>query len=298
MQRRCRPGSPKWLAVSGLYRLGRRRSWLAGGLEFTSAMSTAARTMTLALILLLAPAIATLAAQELEFTTENDLFTDETSRDDLYTFAFALATERHGTRFALREDAFTDRAAGVRFDETSWSFGRPLPVWRSWQSHAEAGAVRLGRGLFGEDVQNTVHRALGSDEVALTYLEPSVHGRLAFATERSWSPGGSFAVGPRVELEWVSDVRAHAIVAAAAAWRPHPLLTVDLLAGGRWSDADLALLAPHIEPFGAVVELGVTVYERIRLAWSYNDHGDGRTHLALGYRFARWRGAGEASVRN
>jgi|JI10StandDraft_1071094.scaffolds.fasta_scaffold187425_2 hypothetical protein len=259
-------------------------------------MRTAARITTLALVFLLAPAIGGLAAQQIEFTTENDLFTDDTARDDLYTFAVALEVERHGTHFALREDAFTDRAAGVRFDETSWSFGRSLPAWRSWRSHAEAGAVRIGRGLFGEDVQNTVHRALGSDELALAYLEPSVHGRLAFATERSWSPGGSFAVGPRLELEWVSDVRAHAIVAAVAAWRPHPLLALDLLAGGRWSDADLAALAPHIEPFGAVAELGVTVFERIRLAWSYNDHGDGRTHLALGYRFARWRGAGEARV--
>ena len=39
-----------------------------------------------------------------------------------------------------------------------------------------------------------------------------------------------------------------------------------------------------------------TVYDRIRLAWNYNDHGDGRTHLAVGYRFARWRGAGGALV--
>lgn len=259
-------------------------------------MRTAARLLICALLGLFAPAIGLLAAQEIEFSTENDLFTDETSRDDLYTFAFALATERHERRFALREDAFTDRAAGVRFDETSWSFGRPLPAWRSFRTYGEAGAVRIGRGLFGEEVQNTVHRALGSDGLELAYLAPSLHGRLAFAAERAWSPGGGFAVGPRVELEWVSDVRAHAILAAAAQWRPHPLLTVDLLAGARWSDADLAALAPHVEPFAAVAELGVTVHERIRLAWSYNDHGDGRTHVALGYRFARWRGAGEPRV--
>lgn len=259
-------------------------------------MRPAPRTLTLALFLLFAPAIGPLAAQRIEFTTENDLFTDDTARDDLYTFAVELATERHGTHFALREDAFTDRAAGVRFDETGWSLGRALPLRRSWQSYGEVGAVRIGRGLFGEEVQNTVHRALGSDELALEYLAPSLHGRLAFASERSFAPGGTVAVGPRIELEWVSDIRAHAIVAAAVQWRPNAAFAVDLLAGGRWSDADLAVLAPHIRPFAAVAEVGVTVYDRIRLAWSYNDHGDGRTHLAVGYRFARWRGAGGALV--
>ena len=269
---------------------------MASGLELPPGMRPTARTPSLALTLLLATALGPLAAQQIEFTTENDLFTDDTARDDLYSFAVALSTERHGTHFALREDAFTDRAAGVRFDETSWSLGRALPAWRSWQSYGEAGAVRIGRGLFGEEVQNTVHRALGSDELALAYLDPSLHGRLAFTTERSWAPRGTFAVGPRLELEWVSDVRAHAIVAAAAQWRPHAAVAVDLLAGARWSDADLAALAPHIRPFAAVGEVGVTVYDRIRLAWSYNDHGDGRTHLAVGYRFARWRGAGGALV--
>jgi hypothetical protein len=260
-------------------------------------MRTAAHTLFLTLILLLAPASGRLAAQELEFSTENDLFTSDSARDDLYTFAFALTTESRGTRFALREDAFTDRAAGVRFDETGWSLGHRLPTWRSWQSYGEAGAVRLGRGLFGEEVQNTVHRAVGSDELALTYLEPSLHGRLAFATERAWATNDGFMAGPRLELEWVSDVRAHAIVAADLQWRPFPSLAVDLLAGARWSAADLAALAPHVKPFAAVAEVGVTLHDRIRLAWSYNDHGDGHTHLALGYRFARWRGPGESPVR-
>ena len=260
-------------------------------------MRTAARITTLALVFLLAPAIGGLAAQQIEFTTENDLFTDDTARDDLYTFAVALEVERHGTHFALREDAFTDRAAGVRFDETSWSLGRPLRAWRSWQSYGEAGAVRIGRGIFGEEVQNTVHRALGSDELALVYLPPSLHGRLALSAERSWSPGRAVAFTPRLELEWVSDVRAHAVLAAGMEWRPRPAIAFDLLAGVRWSAADLAALAPHVEPFGAVGAVGLTLYDRLRVAWRYNDHGDGRSHLAVGYRFARWRGGGGAAIR-
>jgi hypothetical protein len=258
------------------------------------------RTKSFAAALVLAALLTTfpsaLVAQAIEFTTENDLFTDAASPDDLYTFAVALEMQRHGSTFALREDAFTDREAGVRFDETSLSFGRPLPVWSSWRSYAEAGPVRVGRGLFGEGMQNTVHGALGSDSVTLAYLDATLHGRIAFTSERSWSAGGDFAVGPRLEVEWVSDLRSHALVAAQAQWRPLPKLTIDLLAGYRWSDADLAALEPHIESAGAAAELGVTIFDRVRLAWSLNQHGDGRSHLALAYRFARLRSGGGERV--
>jgi hypothetical protein len=257
------------------------------------------RTNSVAAALVLAALLATfptaLAAQAIEFTTENDLFTDDASADDLYTFAVALEVERHGSTFALREDAFTDREAGLRFDETSWSLGRPLPVWHSWRSHAEAGPVRVGRGIFGEGIQNTVHGALGSDSVTLAYLSPSLHGRAALTAERSWSPGSDFAIGPRLEVEWVSALRSHALLAAQAQWRPLPMLALDLLVGVRWSDADLAALEPHIESVGAAAEIGVAIFDRVRLAWSLNDHGDGRSHLALAYRFARFR-SGEGEV--
>ncbi len=262
-----------------------------------ASMKLAARKFAFALALALASSIAALAAQEIEFVTENDLFADDEASDDLYTFSVALEVERKETTFALREAAFTDRKAGFRFDQTSWSMGRPLPGWRGWRPHAEVGAVRVGRGIFGEQVQNTVHRAIGGDELELVYLDPSLHGRLAFAAERSWSPGGSFALGSRVELEWVQALSSHAIVAAQWSWQPLPALAVDLLAGVRWGDADLALLEPHVEAFGAVVEVGLTVYDRIRLAWSSNDHGDGRDHLLLGYRFARFRSAADSAIR-
>jgi hypothetical protein len=259
------------------------------------------RTTTTAAAILAAAMLATfsaaLAAQAIEFTTENDLFADSSSADDLYTFAVALEVERHGSTFALREDAFTDRDAGVRFDETSWSLGRPLPVWRGFRSYAEVGPVRVGRGLFGEEMQNSVHGAIGGDRLQLTYLEPSLHGRLAFGAERSWSPGGAFAVGPRVDLEWVSALRSQALLAAQLQWRPLPMLAVDLLAGVRWSDADLAALEPHLRAVGAAAEIGISFFDRVRLAWSLNEHGDGRNHLALGYRFARFRGGGGEVVR-
>jgi hypothetical protein len=257
------------------------------------------RTKSVAAAIVLAALLATfptaLTAQAIELTTENDLFTDEASADDLYTFAVALEVERHGGTFALREDAFTDREAGVRFDETSLSFGRSLPVWNSWRSYAEAGPVRVGRGIFGEGVQNTVHDAIGGDPVTLAYLDATLHGRIALTAERSWSPNAEFAIGPRLEVEWVSALRSHALLAAQAQWRPLPMLALDLLVGFRWSDADLAVLEPHIEAAGAAAEIGVALFDRVRLAWILNEHGDGRSHLALAYRFARFR-SGEGEV--
>jgi hypothetical protein len=234
-------------------------------------------------------------AQTLMFRTENDIFSTQPARDDLHTFATALEIEGGATLYALREEAFTDREAGVRFDETQLSFGRALPRFGAWGTYGEAGIVRVGEGLFGQETQNEIHRALGSETVELPYLDPSLHARLALAVERSFRSGRAFTVGPRVELEWVSNLRAHAVVAAQALLDPLPNLELHLLAGGRWSDASLEALARHTKPFDAVVRIGVTAFERIVLAWSYNDHGDGRTHLSVGYRFNRWTAGGVGS---
>lgn len=258
------------------------------------------RTRSTLFSLFLTLAAATAGAQQLTFSTENDIFGTRPSRDDLHTFAVKIEIEGGGSRFALREEAFTDRAGGIRFDETTLSVGRPLPLPGSWSAYGEAGAVRLGRGLFGEDVQNDLHRALGSDEVALPYLEPSLHARLALAGERTLrggALGGRLDFGPRVELEWVSGVRAHALVAARAELRLHPAVAVHALVGARWSDADLDVLDRHTRALGAVARLGVTLYDRIVVDWSTNDHGDGRTHLAVGYRFASFRVGEEPPVR-
>jgi hypothetical protein len=261
-----------------------------------------ARTFALAfasaLLLAFTSSIAVLTAQEIEFVTQNDLFAGDRAADDLYTFAVALEVERNGTTFALREAAFTDRAAGLRFDETSWNIGRPLPDWRGWRAYAEVGALRVGRGIFGEQVQNTVHRAIGGDALTLEYLDPSLHGRLALSAERSWSTGRSLALGSRVDLEWVQAHASHAILAAQIAWQPLPVLAVDLMAGLRWGDADQPLLEPHLQALGGVFEVGLTLFDRVRVAWSSNDHGDGRDHLLLAYRFARLRSGADGAVRD
>ena len=222
-------------------------------------------------------------AQEFRFITDNDLFSGST-QDDLYTFAVAFEGERAGTRLSLRENAFTDRQAGTRFDETILSAGRDLPEWQSFRSTIEVGGVSVGEGLFGEKAQNAVHQALGGDHVELPYVERSFHGRLALATERWTAVGSRLALGPRLEGELISGLRSHLIVAAQARWEPLDQLLIHAVAGARWSDVDYTPLEPHIAPFAPIARFELNYGEHAFLAWSYNEYGDEREHLHLGYR--------------
>src|SRR5688572_5006794 len=97
------------------------------------------RTISLQLALLLAFVSAPAFAQDLYLRTENDIFSTQPARDDLHTFAVAFEVERDETLFALREDAFTDRAGGIRFDETQLSIGRALPDLAGWSARGEIG---------------------------------------------------------------------------------------------------------------------------------------------------------------
>jgi hypothetical protein len=237
-------------------------------------------------------------AQEFRFITDNDLFTGGPTHDDLYTFAVGFELERDGTRYSLRENAFTDRVAGKRFDETMLSAGRRLPAWRSFEVEAEVGAVLVGRGLFGESTQNAVHRALGGEEVTLPYVDNEVYGRLALSAERSWTVRGGFDVGPRLELELIPGFRSHAVVAAQVRWEPASQLFVQAVVGARASSAQFVPLEPHIAPLAPIVRLEVGYGSHGFLAWSHNEYGDEREHLHVGYRVrASLNGAGRARSR-
>ncbi len=233
---------------------------------------------------LFVPASTPARSQVLRFSTENDLLTDRARRDDLYTFSLALEVERRGFALSLRENAFTDRAAGIRFDETYLSVGRALGDLGPWSFSGEVGIAHRGRGLFGERVQNGVHRALGGDEVELEYLGSSLHPRLALVAERRFAAGGRLDWGPRLEADVVPGLRSWALLAASATWRPSPRLAVEAMAGGRFTHASYAPLRPHLESRSLAAKVGVVVAERWFLSWSYGDFGEKREHLAAGYR--------------
>jgi hypothetical protein len=245
--------------------------------------------------LALATALTTAApsafAQGFRFTTEDDLVRSHQTSDDLYTFSVALDVQRRDTGVSLLENAFTDRAAGVRFDETYLSVGRRLAGASPWNVYVEAGVAHVGRGLFGERAQNAVHRAIGDQEVNLRYLESSFHPRLAATVGRTWSLGRRFEAGPSLEGELVPGVKSHAVVAAEARWRPARPIALELLGGERFTHASYAPLRSHLAARGSVARLSVVVVDRIFVSWSYNDYGARREHLSAGWRLPLGRGA-------
>ncbi len=237
------------------------------------------------LILLLLAALAPPArAQGIRFSTGNDLLTDQRAEDDLYTFSVALQAERGTYTFALRENAFTDRAAGLRFDETYLSVGRAFAGPRSWQLYGEAGLVHIGHGLFGQGAQNTVHRLLGQDEVELRYQDSRLRPRLALVAERAFAVADGLTLGPRIELDAVPGLRSFAVVGAQLLWQPSRRFALQVLAGGRASHASFDPLEAHLAELAAAARVELALAERIYLAWAYNDYGDEREHLTIGYR--------------
>ena len=238
------------------------------------------------LLVLLAVPSHLAGAAELRVTTENDLLSDRRSADDLYTFSLGLEARRGAWTLALRENAFTDRDAGLRFDETHLSLRRPLPAAGGWRGEVAGGLVRVGHGLFGESTQNHVHRLIGGEPVELRYVDGGLRARLAVIAERPFAPTPGFEVAPGVEIDLVPGLRSHALLAVRAAWRPQPAFELQAMLGARFADADFAPLAAHLSRVGGAARLGIALDRRYLLHWSYNDHGDRRQHLTLGYRLA------------
>ncbi len=237
-----------------------------------------------------------LAAAEVHLTTENDLLSDHHTPDDLYTFSLALETRRGLHSISLRENAFTDRAAGLRFDETYLSIGRPLPIVRGWSATLEVGAVHVGHGLFGEQAQNRVHRAIGGDHVDLRYTDSELYGRLALAAQRPVGLRPGLELAPLVEIDSAPGFRSLGLAAVRADWKPTATVAVHAMLGARFADASYDPLAPHLARAASAARVGVTVAERYYLSWSYNDHGERRGHLTIGYRLGGQR-SGEATGR-
>src|SRR5262245_39744641 len=171
-------------------------------------------------------------AIDLLLTTENDFLNRTT--DDLYTFGFAVAVERDPYVFTIRQDAFTDKKAGARFDETRVTVMRGL-TGGDWLVNGGGGVVHVGHGLLDQDFQNWFHRQIGSDQLALEYVDASLHPLLRIEAERRFELTESLRLGPRFEVETAPGLRSHAVAGAAFGWWPSELLGLEGLAGTRFS---------------------------------------------------------------
>ncbi|MGH9464905.1 MAG: hypothetical protein ACRD0X_04620 [Thermoanaerobaculia bacterium] len=246
------------------------------------------RTGSLLAAAIVATALTTPArALDLRLATENDFFTSSNS-DDFYTFSVALSADKGPYTFSLRENAFTDQQAGTRFDETYLTVRHAIPGLEPWNFSATLGVARVGRGLFGQDAQNALHRFIGEDELDLRYVSSRLHPSVAVEAERAFAITRDVELGPRLEAASVPGFRSHAVLAAQARWQAARNVAVHLLLGGQGTDSSFAPLDRHLASFAPIARLGLVLHDLVFVSWSYNDYGNEREHLSLGVRIPDW----------
>ena len=223
----------------------------------------------------------------IEIKTANDFLTKNKQKDDLYSFGFGVSLDLGRYDLKLSENAFTDRTNELRFDETYLTLSRALPALGRWQVHGEAGVVQVGEGIFGEGAQNSLHSLLGDEEVELPYIESSsLHPTLGLTFSRNLASLGPVATGAEIQAFSAVDFKSHASVLFRASWQALDPVRLEAGFGARYTQTDFDPLEPWVSSVGAQVELGVDLYDRYLLTWTYNEYGTKMQHFQLGYRLA------------
>lgn len=241
-------------------------------------------------------------AYDIRLVTDNDFLGSNDTQDDLYTFGLAVEIDKGPLTWSLAENAFTDREAGVRFDETQLTVGKLLPphLLRRWSLWLEAGVSHVGEGIFGEGVQNAFHQLIGSDEVYLDYVDrDDYHAHFGFEAGRQTQLAPGLSVGPHLEAHADVGFKADAMVGVRGRWNPPsagPLgrLEIDVTLGGRYTDTSLDVLEAHVDEFAAAASVEVSTPGGLVVNWTRNRYGTDREHVALGFRF----GAGDSPRRS
>jgi hypothetical protein len=162
----------------------------------------------------------------------------------------------------------------------------------SWDVELTGGVVHVGKGLFGQSTQNAVHDLFGNEEVRLPYAASELYARAGAAVQRWWWPlGERLAIGPHVEVDLVPGLHSHAVMAGQLEWQAARHVAVQLLAGHRFTKADDEALERRLATNDAIGRLSLILAQRFEITWSYNERGDGREHLTVGYRVpsGAWR---------
>lgn len=256
-------------------------------------MKTPARLLLSALLTLLAAASAA-AQSTIELRTGNDLLAGNSRSDDLYTAGLALTYEFQNTRLngrdlgrgfaTFEENLFTDREAGQRFDETWLLLGRRFQ--RGGTSYSVyAGAIRAGRGVFGERAQNAVHGLIGDEDVELEYVDENRHFPVVGAGLRTdLAFGRSWTLEGRAEGRIAQGFKQSLSLGLDGTWQLSRWLEVFASLGTRATWAEYDLLEPWTEPVDLTAEIGVALRERLVVSWTKNEYGTGMGHLSLAYR--------------
>ncbi|MFC1559016.1 hypothetical protein ACFL39_00305 [Gemmatimonadota bacterium] len=211
--------------------------------------------------------------------------------DDLYTAGLGLTigfdrlSVAGGEGFVtFKENLFTDRDNGLRFDET-WLQVGSRHEGRRWQAKFFTGAVHAGHGLLGEEAQNLVHRLTGDELYQLDYVDESelfpVFGAQGQMVLREW---GRFLIESTGELTFAPGFQMWAGARIRAHWIARPRLRLFAGAGARVSHTEYEPLEPWIKRFGPEVEVGVELMRRFVFTGTYNEYGTGMGHISFGIR--------------
>ncbi len=228
------------------------------------------------------------AGTDLTLFAHNDFGTFTPHHDDLYTSTLGLSIATGPMRYGIVENMFTDRENETRFDETHLTVSGDLPEIDGWRMAAEAGLVRVGTGLFGQEFQNQIHGAMGRPDIQLTYIDDvSWHGALRFEAARAFPVGQRLSVGPRFELSDAVGFKAHVLAGATLRWEAIDRLVVQGTAGARYSTAELDALSPWTNGLAPAAGLGVIYRDLLSVAYTYNAFGteDHHWHVGLHWRF-------------
>ena len=222
---------------------------------------------------------------EIEFRHINDQFSASRIEDDLYTGTLGFAGTVAGWTFGLDEYMFTDKTNGLRFDETYLTVARELLGPDSaWRVRVRVGAVHVGEGLYGQDLQNFVHSIFNQDEVDLPYISDSMTdvfadlnvSRRLYANER-------VNLNALFEIEY-AGFKEHAGVGLGAHWNLGRDFGLHAEAGVRFSDTSFAPLVPWIEENAPTFAVGAGYKHYVDLTWAHNYFGTGDNHWIISAR--------------
>ncbi len=245
---------------------------------------TTDRFLPVLLLALLSSVAAAAAAGELYLTTSNDLISRD-GGDDRYTASLAVELDNDFGRILIGERMFTDRERGWRHDETYLELARDLHSRWGWRTEVRAGLLRVGRGLFGESLQNQIHRWVGADQLDLEYVGGTDHfASLGATSESPLGNLGPFHLSGRAEAYMAPGFRSWMRAELGAERNLENEIAIRARVGVRIDDVDSFRLAPNVGESGWSAGLSVS-WRRFQLGWSRNDHGTGADHLTLAVRF-------------
>jgi hypothetical protein len=238
--------------------------------------------------MVLAALTAGVHAAEIDLRHINDQFAASPVEDDLYTATLGIAGTVNDWTLGLDEYVFTDRANGLRFDETYLTVARDLLRPDSkWRLRARIGAVHVGKGLYGERLQNFVHSILGEDEVDLAYVPGSqsyVFVRLNVS--RRLHANERLIFLPLVEIE-SAGFKEHARAALGVRFDLSERFNLHAEAGARFTDTSYAPLVLWIKDSEPTFGVGAGYKNFLDLTWTSNyfGTGDNHWHISMHLRF-------------